>query len=1730
MTANFAFDLLSTKVVEIASKATCGDVWDGTDFTPCFKERYISNFQYVIIFLSAIYIILNTLIPRYSSSSPYKPITSETLISPSASSDLAKLESDVILDSVASNLIRSKGKDSEKERLDDGEAEQVVKDWKYNAKTTESKWRTIRFWVGLIGALAWFELEIARGVIEGTWKDAIFPAWLSLIALIPSSPLSAILSIHILPSLLLFRSNIIQPHTSSLRVASGILEVVYWVIMVNIPYSEGLDRLMKGGYSTGGGSSGSYGEKLPKHAEEPASVFSRATYGFLLPLLFKHYFKPITLTDIPAIREDDASAASVGAFRAYRASRDKSHLSKTGERRIRNLGADLFWFFLPELAMQTIWAITFVCFQYLPPTGLRLLLQYVKEKDTNSQPTHVAVLYVAMMAGGQILGVVLMGQSLFIGRRLCIRLRAIIVSDVFAKALRRRDLSGNVKKTKLDKNGKVIEDPEAAASEGKIANLVSVDAFTISEICAYIYYLVSCPFAVILNSILLYRTLGAASFAGTAVLILLMPLQGLIGRLYTIYQKRFMAATDARLESVTEVIAHVKLIKFNAWEEKFFERMGITRKKELNALAYRFATTTLFQIFVWGTPVLVTGVAFAVHSMVLKQPLTADRAFASLILFNMLKDPLALFQDTLTRLLQAYTSCGRIQAYLDEPDTLKYRQLSTPGPGEPTVGFKNAILGYTTHDDIRQLSDDDAEPFALGELNLSFPVGGLSIIAGPVGSGKTTLILGLLGEAMLLQGKVFMPDDHANRDICPIDPSTGLADTTAYCSQTPWLIGASIKENIIFGSKYNDKRYNEVVDACALRRDFEIFELGDQTEVGEKGTTCSGGQKARIALARAIYSSAKNIILDDVLSAVDAQTARHLYDNVLQGSLIKGRTVIMVTHQINLVAPASSFIVLLNDGQVEISGTPSELSSSGYIDIQEGSASSSSSTPTPSSSSTFGMTTHNTGSTNDDGNRQGEDLIEPVLDEEPIEILEIQKQSDIDKAAETTDEVKLDKKLVAAETSGQGMVGLGTYWLYFKSMGSSLFWFIVIFAFIGSQILQISNNAWIKEWANSNDYKSKQQKSSSSSMIMTLIDNKDYISATFQDQLKKQRSTLFYLGVYWGISACYILAVAGRVGITFFGALNASQSLYSKLVKRILGAKMRFFDSTPSGRIMNRLSKDMSSIDQEAGEILMYFTNSCLSAAAILVVVTVSTPAFLVALVLIVFAYWLLGSLYVTTNREIKRIDSVTRSPIFISFSEVLVGMSTIRSYGDSARFMRKLFHEIDQNTRCFWYLWQINRLLNNFSNFIGAFVTIFAAVFALRNPDMDAGAVGLSITYALSFTEYVLWVVRLYAASEMSMNSVERVGEYLDLEVEEEEHAKGVEPPAHWPSREGSVVVENLTCRYAPQLDPVLQGVSFTVGPREKIGVCGRTGSGKSTLALSFFRFLHQDGGKIVIDGLDISKLSLNALRSRLTILPQEAQLFSGTVRDNLDPFDQHDDSSIWEALSQCGLITKSRHPSRIASRVQSKSDLNSLKTPTKQKSTPSKKSLRGQASVRSLMKNLDKKLENLKDNDDNDNHLKINNGVQDEEEEEEEEERVVIRSLDEKVAVGGKNFSQGQRQLLALARGLLKLRSSSFLIMDESTANLDHATDTTIQNVLRSEMKDVQMIVIAHRLMTVCGLDKILVLDHGKVVEFGTPYELMQKENGSFRELCKQSGEEVQLLELAKQVHESKQNENEI
>lgn len=1182
----------------------------------------------------------------------------------------------------------------------------------------------------------------------------VFALVASLVALrYPRLPLLPLITCDLVPALLLFRSRAIRG-ASHLALAPTCVQLLYWSLLMSIPYYDSLDRILDGAISHGGIGA----PPLPRHIEEPTSALSRGTYWFIIPFLWKYWWKPIQQDEIPALREDDGAAASLGSFRKHQADRDTKFAEKhDGAIRKSNLGADLITFFRPQFVQQVVWALLFTILQYLPPVGMRFLLKFISERETTKEPAHMAYIYVFLMVLGQSVGFAVYGQALMVGRRICVRLRSIIVGAVFTKALRREDRSGTVRKA--GDNGRLEEiDAGEASTDGKIANLVSVDAFFISEVCAYSFYLVSTPFAIVLNVALLYATLGQSAIAGIVVLLLLIPVQTVMAKLMAVFQQRLLEATDVRLAQVTEVISFVKLLKFNSWQGKFLERMKGSRGAELKALAKLFVLLTLQGVLAWGTPVFVTVAAFGWQVLVVKQPLTADVAFSSLLLFQLLRDPVAILQETITEFVRAYTSCARIQAFLDEPETLKYKQLSKPGPSDPTVGFRDAIFAYPTADDDSTEtaavgSDDSLEdgghPFHLGQLDLSFPVGQLSLVAGPVGSGKSTLILSLLGETVLVQGKVFMPDDHANRDACSVDPRTGLTDTIAYCAQTPWLVGASIRDNITFGAPWNSSRYEKVLDACALRRDLDIFELGDLTEVGEKGTTCSGGQKARIALARAVYSSSKTILLDDILSAVDAQTARHIFEHVLQGPLMAGRTCILVTHAVALCLPAASFVVMLDDGRVAASGTPSELAASGTLAAEN-----------------LIDTTSVDAESGDLGSEAGtsafvavKGTIEDNLDGAKHDTLMAKKNVDADKAAEFE-----HKKLVQEETSSQGSTSIQTYLLYFKAMGGLPFWLLAFIALVGTQVLQVMTTAWVRDWTNSND---------PSQRVRSL---KTWVTS-FGNSTEKHSTAYFIIG-YLLISSLYLIGVAARTGITCFGSLRASSRLYSGMIRRLLNAKMRFFDSTPSGRIINRLSRDMVSIDQQSAEILTNFINCVLSCAAVLAVVTYSSPKFVYALAVILVLYYLVGSLYITTNREIKRFDSVTRSPIFQSFSEALTGSSTIRAYSDSARFVQKLLRESDTNTRCFWYLWQTNRVLNNLSNFVGSLITISACSLALSSSTMSAGDAGFSISYArkshvsftrtltspVSFTDYVLWIVRMYAAAEMSMNSVERVAECESL------------------------------------------------------------------------------------------------------------------------------------------------------------------------------------------------------------------------------------------------------------------------------------------------------------------------------------------------------------------------------
>jgi ABC-type multidrug transport system fused ATPase/permease subunit len=785
----------------------------------------------------------------------------------------------------------------------------------------------------------------------------------------------------------------------------------------------------------------------------------------------------------------------------------------------------------------------------------------------------------------------------------------------------------------------------------------------------------------------------------------------------------------------------------------------------------------------------------------------------------------------------------------------------------------------------------------------------------------------------------------------------------------------------------------------------------------------------RLAIARAIYSDAETIILDDCLSAVDAHTAKHLYDNCIRGELMIDRTVIMVTHYVALCMDGAGYIVCLKDGKVAAAGDPRQVLQTGALGYELANAK----------------------------GQQKEDRQE-MEEKGPIPSVPLNAKS-----AKTG----AGSKLVKDEVRAEGSVPLSVYASYFYATGGYFFWFAVLFFFSLTEAIVMGQDYWLKVWSQIYSDADTTTPSLQPTVLSTahletlnngglltnLLSPKSHQLDFFATSppLKDPRSinVMYYLGVYFVIGLVSVVVASVRYLVLNHGSIKASRRLHSQLLDRILRARIRFFDTTPLGRIVNRFSSDMETIDQEVSPQFSYMLHSAVMALMDVILVSVVTPGFLIPGALIAVVFWKIGIYYLETSRDLKRLVSVSRSPIYTHFHEAVTGggVATIRAFGAQDRFIKDNNDMVDNNIRPYIWMWATNRWLHCRVDIAGAFVGFCAGfVLVLSRNWVDAGLAGLSLSYALSFTSNILWVVRSYAMNEMNLNAVERISEYLDLEEESPALIPETMPRASWPE-DGSIKVDNLVVKYAPESPAVLRNVSFEVKPREKVAIVGRTGSGKSTFCLSLWRFMEATSGCITIDGVDISTLGLETLRSRLTIIPQDPVLFSGTLRSNLDPFNQYDDASLWAAVKRSHLVGS-------LGNEESSNDTNGA-SPTSD------------------------------------------------------------ITLDSVVSESGKNFSAGQRQLIALARALVK--RSSLIVLDEATSSVDFETDRKIQRTIRSEFNDSALLCVAHRLRTICDYDRVLVLDDGEVMEYDSPYQLMMKDGGIFQQMCQRSGEFSELLAMA-------------
>jgi ABC-type multidrug transport system fused ATPase/permease subunit len=1500
-------------------------------------------------------------------------------------------------------------------------------------------------------------------------------------------------------SALVFRSTIIHPRSNlaqNLDIADFSLITLLAIIALT---SRKGNKAVKLEYE---------GDMQPSK-EQTASVLSLATFGWVDKIVWQGYKKAYELADVWNLAPRDKAQNLLFEYRQVK----KTHI----------LAWHLLAHFKRSLIIQACWAALSGVLTFAPTLLLKAILQYVEQPDQT--PKNAAWFFVILLFVSGCLSALADGQALWIGRKICIRIRAIIIGEIYAKALKRKAsaaadkvLGEAEKESKKSKPGllqriktfgkqkkkydipkqeeQTTETKDEQVTSGTIINLMAVDSFKVSEVSAYLHFLwAATPVQFIMAIVLLYQIMGYSSIAGIAMMLALLPVNMIISKMFSKIQKQILAATDSRIHITNEVLGNVRIIKFFAWQQRFMHAVNQKRSLELKHLRRRYVVWAIAATVWSGAPILITFLSFLIYTQIEKKDLVPSVAFTALSLFQILRIPLDQLADMVAHVQESKVSVDRVEEFLSEPETDKYTQLHHAGQdprGHPLIGIKQGTFSWGS-------KESSGEAFQLRDLDLEFVPDQLNVIVGRTGSGKTSLLLALLGEMTVLEGNVYLPGWRSREDL-KLDPETGLTESVAYCAQQAWLVNATIKENIVFASPWDPKRYKDVIVACSLARDLEILDHGDQTLVGEKGVTLSGGQKQRISLARALYSRARHVLLDDVLSAVDSHTAKWIFDQALLGPLMYNRSCILVTHNIALCLPHSEFAVVMDNGKVTASGSANEVIDSGKL-----SEDMSKSRPVSRGPSRVASRVPSDIPNEDLNGTNGHADVNVTLNGKPDE--------------------HGPNKTELEETKATGAVKMGIILLYLRAMGSGWYWTLAALTFVLQQISSVGTNIWIREWANAYARKDFSIASSDAhhnspishvgtfsglgtcltsgtcNWVFPMSYENDSQANTYSLHARNgnEVDSGYYLGVYAVLGIAFMLVTLLREGVLFGGSLAASQRVHQQLMVRIMHAKFRFFDSTPLGQIMNRFSKDIEAIDQEVAPVAVGVIHCMASILTIVVLISIITPGFLIAGVFISVLYFLIGYFYINSSRDLKRLESLQRSPLYQQFGETLTGMTTIRAYGDERRFIRENVAKINTHNRPFIYLWAANRWLAFRVDVVGAMVAFFSGAFIILSVGrIDPGAAGLALTYAVTFTENVLWFVRLYASNEQNMNSVERIKEYLDVEQEADDIVTNNRPANNWPSK-GAVEFIGYSTRYRKDFDLVLKKLTFRVLPGEKVGVVGRTGAGKSSMALALFRALEAEDGKILVDDVDIGLIGLQDLRENIVMVPQDPTLFTGTIRSNLDPFGLFTDEEIFTALRRVQLIG----PPGPSNTANPSSRPTTPVTKTNTASSSDTASPNGHATVSSAPSTDNTIVE------DSSAAQVVSN-----------ENKNVFLNLNSTIAESGSNFSQGQRQLLCLARALLK--NPKVLLMDEATASIDYATDAKIQETIR-EIKNTT-ITIAHRLQTIIDYDKVLVLDKGEVIEYGSPYELIRKEKGTFRGMCDMTGEGEQLRVLAKQAADKK------
>ncbi|XP_039820639.1 putative ABC transporter C family member 15 isoform X2 [Panicum virgatum] len=1118
-----------------------------------------------------------------------------------------------------------------------------------------------------------------------------------------------------------------------------------------------------------------------------AGILQLITFSWMNPTIATGYRKPLDKNDVPDLDGKDSAEFLSDSFKKIIDDVEHRHGLSTS-----SIYTAMFLFVRRKAMINAGLAVLSASASYVGPS---LINDLVKFLSGDSQYGHKRGYLLALaLLSAKVVETIAQSQWWFGAQQLGMRLRAALISHVYQKGLQ---LSFSSRQKH---------------NSGEIINYMDVDIQRISDFLWYTNYIWMLPIQLFLAVYVLYQNVGAGVWAGLAATLAVMACNIPLTRMQKKLQAKIMTAKDERMKATTEVLRSMKILKLQAWDMQYLQKIEALRSEEYKWLWRSVRLSALTTLVFWGAPAFISSVTFG-SCILMGIPLTAGSVLSALATFRMLQDPIFTLPDLLSVFAQGKVSVDRVAKYLQEEE-LKCDAVTQ-------VPISNTCYAVEINQGTFSWELETTSP-TLIDVELKVKRGMKVAICGMVGSGKSSLLSCILGEMPKQEGTV------------------KVSGSKAYVPQTAWILSGNIRDNILFGNPYDKEKYERIIQACTLTKDIEMFANGDFTEIGERGINMSGGQKQRIQIARSIYEDADIYLFDDPFSAVDAHTGSHIFKDCVMG-ILKDKTVLYVTHQVEFL-PAADLILVMQGGKIVQKGKFDELleRNIGFDAIVGAHSQALESVVSAESSSRISSDNQKSAYREDelDAENGADDQLQGITEQEP--------------ARDVSHETNEKGRLTQDEEREKGGIGKKVYWVYLRTVHGGALVPITIAAQLLFQIFQVASNYWMA-WAS--------PPSSATNPTVGL-------------------GLLF--SVYIALSMGSALCIFARSMLTSLIGLLTSEKLFKNMTRCILRAPMSFFDSTPTGRILNRASNDQSVLDLD---IASKFSWSMLSVIQILgtigVMSQVAWPVFAIFIPVMVVCV-IYQRYQIPAARELARLYKIQRAPILHHFAESLSGAPSIRAYGQKDRFRKANLSLLDNHSRPWFHnigsMEWLSLRLTMLSTLV--FAVCLILLVSLPHGLLNPSIAGLAVTYALNLNSQLTSMIWNISRIENKMISVERILQYSRIPSEAPLVVDYCRPPNSWP-QDGAINIRCLEVRYAEHLPSILRNISCTIPARKKVGIVGRTGSGKSTFIQALFRIVEPREGTIGIDNVDICKIGLHDLRSRLSIIPQDPTMFEGTVLD---------------------------------------------------------------------------------------------------------------------------------------------------------------------------------------------------------------------------------------------------------